>query len=216
MNWFDDWALTLAVFLPVVGMVIILLIPKAEETAEARRAPHHARDARRRRRDPAASTTTAPGSCSSGVNEPWIDVIHSRYHLGIDGISLPLLLLSMLVTVAVRHLLVEPLPRAAQPEGVPRADPPPRGRDERHVPRRGPDPLLHVLRGRAAPDVLHDRRLGRAEPRVRVDQVLPVHAVRLRVDAAGLPGALLPRGHVPDPAARPLKGGGTSCGSPRP
>ena len=27
MNWFDDWALTLAVFLPVVGMVIVLLIP---------------------------------------------------------------------------------------------------------------------------------------------------------------------------------------------
>ena len=34
MNWFDDWALTLAVFLPVVGMVIVLLIPRAEEKAQ--------------------------------------------------------------------------------------------------------------------------------------------------------------------------------------
>ena len=31
MNWFDDWALTLAVFVPLVGMAIVLLIPKAEE-----------------------------------------------------------------------------------------------------------------------------------------------------------------------------------------
>ncbi len=33
------------------------------------------------------------------ANEPWIDVIKARYHLGLDGISLPLLLLSMFVTV---------------------------------------------------------------------------------------------------------------------
>ena len=32
MDWFDNWALTLAVFIPIVGMVIVLLIPKAEET----------------------------------------------------------------------------------------------------------------------------------------------------------------------------------------
>ena len=56
----------------------------------------------------------------------------------------------------------------------------------------GPDPLLHLLRDRPAPDVLHDRRVGRTEPRVRVDQVLPVHAVRLGDDAAVVPGAVLP------------------------
>src|SRR5437588_5265428 len=33
------------------------------------------------------------------VNKPWIDVIHSRYHMGVDGISLPLLVMTMLVTV---------------------------------------------------------------------------------------------------------------------
>src|SRR6476660_3103986 len=33
------------------------------------------------------------------VNEPWIDVIKARYHLGIDGISLPMLILSMVITV---------------------------------------------------------------------------------------------------------------------
>src|SRR5439155_814179 len=33
------------------------------------------------------------------VNHGWIEVINSRYHIGIDGISLPLLLLSMVITV---------------------------------------------------------------------------------------------------------------------
>ena len=44
MDWFDDWALTLAVFIPLVGMAIVLLIPKAEETLiKVGRAAHHAR-----------------------------------------------------------------------------------------------------------------------------------------------------------------------------
>ena len=33
MDWFDDWALTLAVFTPLVGMAIVMLIPRAEENA---------------------------------------------------------------------------------------------------------------------------------------------------------------------------------------
>ena len=70
------------------------------------------------------------------VNKPWIDVINSRYHLG-DRRHLAAAAGPVDVHHrAVRHLLVEPLPRAAQPEGVPRADPAPRGRHERHVRRR--------------------------------------------------------------------------------
>ena len=43
MDWFDDWALTLAVFIPLVGMAIVLLIPKAEESLDqGGRAAHHA------------------------------------------------------------------------------------------------------------------------------------------------------------------------------
>src|ERR1041384_8369461 len=36
-----------------------------------------------------------------GINKTWIDVIHSRFIMGIDGISLPLLILTMLVTPLV-------------------------------------------------------------------------------------------------------------------
>ena len=31
MNWFDSWALTLAVFLPAVGLVLVLATPKGQE-----------------------------------------------------------------------------------------------------------------------------------------------------------------------------------------
>src|SRR4051812_25221311 len=100
MNWFQEWALTLAVFVPAVGMAIILLLPKAEETAA---------------KSVALITTLVTLGIGMGIaadfdydhsgrlqflaNEPWIDVIKARYHVGIDGISLPLLLLSMFVTV---------------------------------------------------------------------------------------------------------------------
>jgi NADH-quinone oxidoreductase subunit M len=100
MNWFREWALTLVIFLPAVGMAIILLLPRAEETAA---------------KVIALATTLVTLGIGVGiafdfdyshssklqytVNQPWIDVIHARYHLGLDGISLPLLLLSMFITV---------------------------------------------------------------------------------------------------------------------
>ena len=99
MDWFDNWALTLAVFIPIVGMAIVLLIPRAEESLI---------------KVVALLTTLVTLAVGIGIladfdyddgrlqftaNEPWIDVINSRYHVGIDGISLPLLLLTMLVTV---------------------------------------------------------------------------------------------------------------------
>ena len=99
MDWFDNWALTLAVFIPIVGMVIVLVIPRAEETLI---------------KVVALLTTLVTGAVGIGIladfdlddgrlqftaNERWIDVINSRYHVGIDGISLPLVLLTMLVTI---------------------------------------------------------------------------------------------------------------------
>jgi len=99
MDWFDNWALTLAVFIPIVGMVIVLIIPKAEENLI---------------KGAALLTTLLTGAVGIGIlanfnledgrlqfqaNERWIEVINSRYHVGIDGISLPMVLLTMLVTV---------------------------------------------------------------------------------------------------------------------
>ena len=100
MNWFHEWALTLAIFLPAVGMGILLILPKAEEQLAKVVAL-------------VTSLVTLgvgigilaefnydrAGTMQFGVNESWIDVINSRYHLGLDGISLPMLILSMFITV---------------------------------------------------------------------------------------------------------------------
>ena len=88
MNWFQEWALTLVIFLPAVGLAIILLLPKAEETAA---------------KTVALVTTLATlgvgvailfdfdydhsGRLQYIANEPWIDVIKARYHLGLDAVA---------------------------------------------------------------------------------------------------------------------------------
>src|SRR5688500_13091192 len=101
MDWFESWALTLAVFLPLVGVAIIGITPRANEAAI---------------KAVALLSTLATFGVGAGlvanwnfdlaadvprfeVNRGWIDVINSNYHVFLDGISLPLLLLSMLVSV---------------------------------------------------------------------------------------------------------------------
>ena len=97
---FDSWALTLAVFLPAVGVVVMLAIPKQQELALKVTALVAA----------LASLGVGiyllcafdynrSGELQFVVDKSWIDVIHSRYILGLDGISLPLLILSMVIVV---------------------------------------------------------------------------------------------------------------------
>jgi NADH-quinone oxidoreductase subunit M len=100
MNWFDSWALTLAVFLPAVGLVLVLATPKAQEQTV---------------KVIALLTTlvtagvgvgilakfdyNASGRLQFVVNKEWINVIDARFHLGVDGIALPMFALSMLITI---------------------------------------------------------------------------------------------------------------------
>ena len=96
---FDHWALTLAVFLPLAGVVAIGLTPRAAEEFQK-----------------AVALATSVATLGVGgyillhfkygsaqpqfeVNRNWIDVINSHYHVFVDGISLPLLILSMGITV---------------------------------------------------------------------------------------------------------------------
>jgi NADH-quinone oxidoreductase subunit M len=117
MDWFDDWALTLAVFIPAVGMAIVLLIPRAQEqlikivtlvTTLVTFGVGIAILARFNFDKPGLQFT---------VNEPWIKVIHSRYHLGIDGVSLPLLLLTMFITVGCVIYSWNHFPEPHNPKG---------------------------------------------------------------------------------------------------
>jgi NADH-quinone oxidoreductase subunit M len=97
-EFLDDWGLTLAIFLPLVGVAIMALIPKAEEQLHKAVAL-------------IASLAVVvvgvllvvefdfdrAGELQFLVDRSWIDVINSRYILGLDGISMPLMLLTMLI-----------------------------------------------------------------------------------------------------------------------
>ena len=164
-DFLTDWGLSLMVFLPLAGALLMMLIPKAEEQLHKVVALGRLAGLGRRRRRACSLDFDYDHAdkLQFVVDKSWIEVINSRYIVGLDGLSLPLVALTLLVTPLVHHLQLEPLPRAAQPEGVPHPDPRAAHRHARHVRGPGPDPVLRLLRGRAAADVLHDRRVGRRE-----------------------------------------------------
>jgi len=99
MSWFDNWALSLATFIPIIGALVILAVPKAREAQI---------------KGLALATSILAlvvGLFILGqfkyeevgyqfeVNKPWIKAIHANFHLGIDGISLPLFILTLVVVV---------------------------------------------------------------------------------------------------------------------
>ncbi len=98
-EFLNDWGLSLATFLPIIGAAVMLFIPKESEQLHKLIAL-------------ATSLAVAVfgvlllvqfvdndnyGSLNFVVDRSWIDVIDARYIMGIDGISLPLILLTMLI-----------------------------------------------------------------------------------------------------------------------
>ncbi|MGH2394380.1 MAG: complex I subunit 4 family protein, partial [Candidatus Limnocylindria bacterium] len=85
-QFLTDWGLTLMVFLPLAGALVMMLIPKTEESAH---------------KWVALVVTLATAGIGAAViadfdygatdvlqfvvDKPWIDVIHSRYAIGVDG-----------------------------------------------------------------------------------------------------------------------------------
>lgn len=102
MELFETWALTLIVFLPLAGALLIGMIPKTNESVL---------------KGTSLLVTMAAfllslavvfqfdfsglpyNSYQFEVNETWIGAINANYHVGVDGISLPLLVLSTFVMV---------------------------------------------------------------------------------------------------------------------
>ena len=96
---FDQWILSLVVFTPLVGAGIIALIPKAQTEyikAVALGASGIA----------AVVGVLTMARFDFGdtrvmqlqVDQPWIKSIGARYHMGVDGISLPMVVLSVILT----------------------------------------------------------------------------------------------------------------------
>ncbi len=98
----QNWVLSVGVFLPLAGVLVMMFIPKSDELMVKFVGLL------------AAIATLGIGiytlvqfdygqadKLQFAANTSWIDVIHSRYIVGLDGISLPLYFLSMVITVLV-------------------------------------------------------------------------------------------------------------------
>ena len=105
MDWFESgWGLSLIVFLPAIGALVLLAIPKAQEAALKWTALAF------------ALVTLALGvvlavqfdyssadtyQFGTDIDTPWIETINAHFHIAVDGISLPLVVLATIITVLV-------------------------------------------------------------------------------------------------------------------
>jgi len=97
-----NWVLTVGTFLPLAGVAVMLLVPRADEVAHK-----------------TIAMITAVATVGVGIwtlflfdydkaealqfaaKTDWIPVVNSSYEIGLDGISLPLYFLSMVITLLV-------------------------------------------------------------------------------------------------------------------
>ncbi len=113
----QNWLLSLGTFLPLAGVLVMLLIPKREELLHKQ-----------------VALVTALGTLGVGIytltqfdydkaeqlqfyaNTEWISVINSGYTIGLDGISLPLYILSMVITALVMIYSWDHIPSPGNPK----------------------------------------------------------------------------------------------------
>ena len=92
------WGLTLITFVPLVGAVLVMALPRHPgAVAQDGGAGHLAGHGAVRGAAAGPLQLSRAGDLQYVVDRPWIDVINSRYIMGIDGISLPLVLLTALI-----------------------------------------------------------------------------------------------------------------------
>ena len=117
MDFLAHWGLSLGVFLPLIGAVLIVLTPKSDERTIKFLSlgfsglpllvgilllnPYH---------------IGMPG-IQLQTNISWIPSIGARYHVGVDGISLPLLELTFLITFLCAIYSLKWLPEPHSPKG---------------------------------------------------------------------------------------------------
>ena len=188
----DNLLLSSLWFLPLIGMVVVLAVPRRSEAAiKCVVAGVHRGDLRGRRwsRWACTSATARPApplprdraahnilqddgtGALAVVDEserrrttwssaaPWIPYFNIQYYLGLDGISLSLVVLTGLVSVLA---CLASWNIDKQVKGYLRPLPAAGGEHDGRVPLARPVPVLRLLRGHAAADVLPDRHLGRA------------------------------------------------------
>ena len=113
----DNWLLTVGTFLPLVGVLLMMFVPASEEKTHKQIGIL------------TSAVTAAVGvytllrfdfghseQLQFFVDSEWITVINSNYTIGLDGISLPLYFLSMVVTLLVMIYTWDNMPDAGNPK----------------------------------------------------------------------------------------------------
>jgi NADH-quinone oxidoreductase subunit M len=113
----DNWLLTVGTFLPLVGVALMMFVPASDERAHKQ-----------------IGIVTSAATLAIGIwtllrfdfdqseklqffaDSEWITVIRSNYTIGLDGISLPLYVLSMVVTLLVMIYTWDNMPDAGNPK----------------------------------------------------------------------------------------------------
>ena len=119
----------------------------------------------------------------------WIPSIGARYSLGLDGISLLLVMLTTLLGMIAILSSWSAIQTRTKEFYILLAASADRNAGRLHVP--GFLPLLRFLGSHAGAHVFPNRRLGQRPPSLRRHQILFVHSRRFRADAARHPGAVL-------------------------
>ncbi|MGH2813891.1 MAG: complex I subunit 4 family protein, partial [Actinomycetota bacterium] len=100
MDWFDDSALTLAVFLPLLGAVVVAVLPRERDGLIRGAALGFTGLALLVGVGMLARFDYRAGAAMQfEVARSWIPSIGAGYHVGVDGIALPLLVLSLLLSL---------------------------------------------------------------------------------------------------------------------
>ncbi len=116
-SFLNDWGLILAVFLPLAGALVMMLVPKESENVH---------------RQLALVTSLAAavvgvlimvnfnydraGKLQFVVDREWIELINSRFILGIDGLSIPLFALTLLIVPLVLVYSWDHIPSPGNPK----------------------------------------------------------------------------------------------------
>jgi NADH-quinone oxidoreductase subunit M len=105
MDWFENGlGLSLIVFLPAIGALVVLAIPKTQEEVLKWTALAFGvvtlilATVLAVRFDYSAADTYQFGTA---IDTSWIEAINAHFHIGVDGISLPMVVLAAIITVLV-------------------------------------------------------------------------------------------------------------------
>ena len=174
-------------------LLLTLLLPLAGFfVAAASAAPIRKRRGRRRLHSPLAAfaavarvdlrrSTSTPAEQTSATDVLWIHHRNIHFHLGVDGISLWLILLSTFLT-PICVLISEDLIKDRR-QGVLRVTAAARIRTGRRLFGARSVPVLRVLGSRSGADVLPGRHLGPRARNLCRGEVLSVHDGRFGADA---------------------------------